>query len=103
MSTMERPLIVIQSGESKFLGLSIAEWTLALFPFVIGMTFIPSNLYPMYAFVYGVVIILYGTLISKLEQNALKTFQNNHAIPDIVKGFYCNEIPIMDDGVSVDN
>jgi len=92
-----RPLIVIQSGSSKFLGMSLPEWVLLLAVGVLIMTFVPPDYFGWLIFVFFIGALLYGQLISKLEQDALKTFQNNYKIPDVVKGFYQNIVPVTGD------
>jgi hypothetical protein len=102
----QRPLIVIQSGNGKFLGLTLPEWTLALFPYVFSWAFIEVGSMPfwLYTLVYLILIITYGQLVSKLEQDALKTFQKNYQLPNIVVGFFENIIPIdIDNEEEVEN
>jgi len=92
----QRPLIVIQSGNAKFLGLTTPEWAMALFPYAFSYAFLPIGKAPfwLFTFIYACLIIAYGQLISKLEQDALGTFQKNFQIPDTVVGYFENIIPI---------
>jgi hypothetical protein len=92
----QRPLIVIQSGNAKFLGLTTPEWALVLFPYSFSIAIIEPGSGPFWLFslVYLILILLYGQLVSKLEQDALGTFQKNFAIPNIVVGFFENTIPL---------
>jgi len=102
----QRPLIVIQSGNAKFLGLTTPEWALVLSPFAFSLAFIKIGSMPfwLYTLVYLILIITYGQLVSKLEQDALGTFQKNYQIPNVVVGFFENTIPIdVDDEEGVAN
>lgn len=92
----ERPLIVIQSGNAKFLGLTTPEWAMFLGPYGFSFVFITpgTNTFWIFTLIYFIFILTYGQLISKLEQDALGTFQKNYRIPDVVVGFFENIIPI---------
>jgi hypothetical protein len=90
----DRPLIIIQAGSSKFLGLSLQEWVLLLAIGVFIMIFVPSSYYGWLAVIFFIFAMLYGQLISKLEQDAIRTFQKNYQISDVVVGFFENPIPI---------
>jgi len=92
----QRPLIVIQSGNGKFLGLTTPEWGIGMSPYVFSYIFLPIGSTPfwLFTFIYLILIITYGQLISKLEQDAFRTFQKNIQIPSTVVGFFENIIPI---------
>lgn len=92
----ERPLIVIQSGNAKFLGLTTPEWVIVGSPYVFSLAFfeIGSRTFWLFTFIYFMAIIAYGQLISKLEQDALGTFQKNYQLPNTVSGFFENIVPI---------
>jgi len=92
-----RPLIVIQTGSAKFLGMALPEWVLLLAVGVFCMIFVPDKYYSWLVVIFFFIAIAYGQLISKLEQDALKTFQNNVKIPNVVKGFYQNIIPLTEE------
>ena len=102
----ERPLIVIQSGNAKFLGLSTPEWAIISGPYMFSLAIIQVGTltFWIYTLVYIIAILAYGQLISKLEQDALGTFMKNNKIPDTVVGFFENTIPIdIEKGEESDN
>jgi hypothetical protein len=89
-----RRTVPIVSGNVKYLGLSIPEWTFALSPLPLYFIFSEGNARTVCMGVHAVIIFLYIFFLSKLEENILEIIRNNLKIPNIVEGFFVRPLPI---------
>jgi hypothetical protein len=87
-----RRTIPIVSGNIKYLGLSIPEWTMAWSP--LPVYFIISKGNPICIYIHIVLIFFFIAFISKLEENIIGIIINNLNIPNIVQGFFVRPLPM---------
>ncbi len=86
-------IITIQSGNTKYLGLSIPEWCIALIPFGAYLILLEGKVIFLAAIIHIIIIAVYTTFLNKLEENILPVIMTNNKIPSIIQGYFINPIP----------
>jgi hypothetical protein len=88
----KKPLIPIVSGGVKTLGLTLPEWVIGLSP--AGLYIIIAGPFLPYVIaVHAVLILVYGIIISKLEENVLAVIKTNLYIKGIILGYTRRPLP----------
>ncbi len=87
-------IIPIQSGNTKYLGLSVPEWCVALTPSGLYIILLTGKLLLIAIVIHLIIIAVYVVVLSKLEENIFNVLLNNYRIPPILQGYYINPLPI---------
>jgi len=90
-----REVTPIVSGSTKYGGLTLYEWNIAGFVFVIGFI-IPMGmiLKTIFILVWAAAIFVWGNVLKNMEENILEVIIENSKIPPIVVGIFRKPIPI---------
>jgi hypothetical protein len=90
-----RRTIPIVSGNVKYLGLSIPEWTMSVgFILPVYCILCDGNTRTICMCIHAVLIFFFIFFLSKLEENIIGIIINNLNIPNIVQGFFVRPLPM---------
>ncbi len=95
---LRKKITNVQSGETKYLGLTMPEWFLSLvFLFPLLMITIDRSklLMGLGLFAYFGAIVLYANIISSFEEDAVKLLFANYKIPNCIRGYFGSHVPIL--------
>lgn len=91
---MRKKSVPIVSGNTKYMGLSVPEWTLTLSPCGFYFIVATDKILTITILIHAIIIFLYIFFVSKLEDNILQVILRNMKIPSIVYGYFKRPIPI---------
>ena len=82
------------SGNTRYLGLSVPEWTIIL---AIAAIFLVLFSVPItWVLVFGIPLVMtYALVLSKMEENILFVFRSARRIPNIVYGSFRKPLPFQ--------
>ena len=98
-----RRVITIQSGNTKYLGLSVPEWCVALIPAGGYLILLEGKVIFLAAVLHQLLIVVYTTALNKLEENILPIIVSNNKIPSVVQGYFVNPSPKSSYGSRITN
>jgi hypothetical protein len=89
-----KTLIPIQSGNTKYLGMTLPEWCVALIPGGVYMILLEGKQIIPAVIIHGICIAFYALILSKMEENIFGVINTNRKISNIILGYPFSPTPI---------
>ncbi len=90
---MKRPVVPIMSGNVRYLGLSVPEWSIVgiLYTGLFAILQVPIFIVTP---IFFVLILIYVQILSRLEENVIFVIQASFRIPNVIYGSFKKPLPL---------